>query len=116
MPVYTEDIDTLKDFFNRRIKESGYHIEPLILSEWIYGYVGDDFINKHNPEVLELLDEAENITPDLDKAGIITELVVVVNKLHSEFFIKNMDAWKKYYSDREHTPVVDLAIKYLQEQ
>ena len=115
MPVYTDDVDTLKDFFIRKIEDNGYYIEPLVLSEWIYGYVGDDFINKHNPEVLEILGEAENITPDLDKSEILTEFVTIVNKMHSEFFIKDMNAWKKYYADREHTPVTELALKYLQE-
>ena len=116
MPVYVNDIDTLKDLFTRKIKDNAYYIEPLILSEWIYGYVGDDFINKHHPEVLEILKEAKNITPDLDKSDILTEFVAVVNKMHSEFFIREIDAWKKYYASREHTPVTEVALKYLQEQ
>ena len=116
MPVYINDEDTLQDFFNRKIKENGYYIEPLVISEWIYGYIGNDFINKHHPEVLELLNEAESITPDLDKAGIITEFITVINKLHTEFFLKDVNAWKKYYADREHIPVSELSLKYLQEQ
>lgn len=116
MPVYVNDVDTLKDFFTRRIKENGYCIEPLVLSEWIYGYVGNDFIDRHHPEVNQLLEKAKNITPDLDIADILTELVVVVNKLHAEFFMQDMNAWRKYYADRDQAPVAELALKYLQEQ
>ena len=117
MPVYVNDVDTLKDFFTREIKQKKYYIEPLVLSEWIYGYVGNDFINRHHPEVLSLLKEAEKITPDLDRADVLTEFVVVVNKIHADHYLDDMKAWSEYYSKMtKRTPVAELSLKYLQEQ
>ena len=42
MPVYMNDEDTLRDYFERTIKAENYWIDPLVLSEWIYGYNSDD--------------------------------------------------------------------------
>ena len=84
MPVYMNDTDTLQDYFERKIKENNYWIEPMILSEWIYGYNGDDFLSRIYPEVFTMIDEAKKITPNYEMADIITELFVVVNKIYNK--------------------------------
>ena len=115
MPVYTNDADTLQDFFKRKIKDNNYWIEPMILSEWIYGYNGDDMLGRINPEVFSMLKEAKKIAPTSEEVDIITELFIVVNDLYNHYMKEDTKAWQKYYEEL-HTPTTKLAIKYLQEQ
>ena len=115
MPVYMNDADTLQDFFRRKIEENNYWIEPMILSEWIYGYNGDDFLSRINPEVFTMIEESRKIAPESEEADIITELFIVVNDLYNKRLKEDTIAWQKYYEDR-HTPVTELALKCLQEQ
>ena len=84
MPVFINDEDTLQDYFERKIKENNYWIEPMILSEWIYGYDGNNLLRYTNPEVFTMIDEAKKITPNYEMADIITELFVVVNKIYNK--------------------------------
>ncbi len=84
MPVFINDEDTLQDYFERKIKENNYWIEPMILSEWIYGYNGDNLLRHTNPEVFTMIDEAKKITPNYEMADIVTELFVVVNKIYNK--------------------------------
>ena len=114
MPVFINDEDTLQDYFERKIKENNYWIEPMILSEWIYGYNGDDLLHRTNPEVFTMIDGAKKITPNYEMADIITELFVVVNKVYNKHLKEDMIAWKEYYEKSNNTE--DLSLKYFQEE
>ena len=115
MPVYTNDEDTLQEFFEREIKENNYWIEPMVLSEWIYGYNGDDMLYSINPEVFIMIEEAKKIAPDCEMADIITELFVVVNKLYNKHLQEDTIAWMEYY-EKMKSSTEDLSLKYLQEE
>ena len=97
MPVYMNDEDTLRDYFERTIKAENYWIDPLVLSEWIYGYNSDDLINRHYPEVLTMIDEAKKIAPNVEMADVVTELFVVINEIYSEQIKSDTVAWQEYY-------------------
>ena len=114
MPVYISDEDTLQDYFEREIKGNNYWIEPIVLSEWIYGYNGDEMLQRINPEVFTMIDEAKKITPNYEVADIVTELFVVVNKLYNKHLQEDTDAWMEYYEKIKTTE--DSSLQYLQEE
>ena len=59
MPVYMNTNDSLKDFFEREVKANNYYFDPMILSEWVYGYRGDTIIEEYYPDAHRLGRNAE---------------------------------------------------------
>ena len=106
MPVYTNTSDTLKDFFEREVKANNYHFDPMILSEWVYGYRGDTIIEEYYPELMSLLKKVTRAVPEATQADIVTELISVANKSFDENYSER-------YVNKKHKQWID---KYLQEQ
>ena len=102
MPVYTNTTDNLKDFFEREVKANNYYFDPMILSEWIYGYRGDYIIEEYYPELMPLLKKSTKAVPEATQSDIITELISVSNKMFDEdysvrFVNKKHEEWIKKY-------------------
>ena len=106
MPVYINTSDTLNDFFEREVKANNYYFDPMIISEWIYGYRGDSMIEEYYPELMSLLKKATRAVPEATQADIITELISVANKAFDENYSK------KYITTKHN----EWISKYLQEQ
>ena len=105
MPVYINNEDTLNDFFEREVGANNHFFDPMILSEWIYGYRGDYMIEEYYPDLMPLLKRATKIAPDASQADIITSLISTVNKMFNEHYSH------KVVNER-HQQWID---KYLQE-
>ena len=86
MPVYINNEDTLNDFFEREVIDNNHFFDPMILSEWIYGYRGDHMIEEYYPDLMPLLKKATKIVPDASQADIITSLITIVNKVFNEHY------------------------------
>ena len=106
MPVYINTNDNLKDFFEREVKANNYHFDPMILSEWVYGYRGDTIIEEYYPELMPLLKKVTRAVPEATQADIITELISVANKSFDENYSER-------YVNKKHEQWIN---KYLQEQ
>tara|TARA_B100000749_G_C18375895_1_gene443778 strand:- start:607 stop:927 length:321 start_codon:yes stop_codon:yes gene_type:complete len=106
MPVYINTNDNLKDFFEREVKANNYYFDPMILSEWVYGYRGDTIIEEYYPELMSLLKKVTRAVPEATQADIITELISVANKSFDENYSER-------YVNKKHKQWID---KYLQEQ
>ncbi len=86
MPVYINNEDTLNDFFEREIKENNHFFDPMILSEWVYGYRGDYMIEGYYPDLMPLLKKATRAVPDASQADIITSLITIINRMFNEHY------------------------------
>ena len=106
MPVYMNTNDSLKDFFEREVKANNYYFDPMILSEWVYGYRGDTIIEEYYPELMSLLKKVTKAVPEATQADIITELISVSNKRFDEDYSERLQ-------NKKHS---DWIKKYLQEQ
>ena len=97
MPVYVDELDGVKDFVERYIKCENVHIDPYSLSEWVYGYISNQMMEEHNPEVLSLIDNARKNFPDVP----VVEVVSILSTVMFESYEKHYKEW---------------SLKYLQEQ
>ena len=106
MPVYMNTSDNLRDFFEREVKSNKYYFDPMILSEWVYGYRGDLIIEEYYPELMFLLKKATKAVPEASQADIVTELISVANKMFDENYSER-------FRNKKHQQWVN---KYLQER
>ena len=89
MPVYMNTSDTLKDFFEREVKANLYYFDPMILSEWVFGYISDSMVEEYHPGLMSFLRKTTKIVPEASQTDIMTELISVANKMFDEHSDKN---------------------------
>ena len=97
MPVYDNDLDSVKDFLGRCIRSENISVDPYSLSEWVYGYISNDMMEEHNPEVLHMIDNVRKNFPEVP----VVEVVTILSTIMFESYEKHYKEW---------------SIKYLQEQ
>ena len=93
MPVYLNEIDSAKDYIDRKVKTEGFFIDPYCLSDWIYGQTSNKRMEETNPEVLELIDDVKKLFKDVDVGEIIAILATSIFESYEE----NYQEWSEMY-------------------
>lgn len=93
MPVYDNDLDAVKDFIGRYIRSENVAVDPYSLSEWVYGYISNDMMEEHNPEVLSMIEKAKTNFPDV----AVVEIVTILSTIMFESYEKHYKEWSLKY-------------------